>query len=223
MPDPFDVIPFGVCALIPFPHQVRVFLRCHVNSLTVAQYPDVTGSLGWASGVVPSSHIHLRLLPHHSPAFRTHPQRLIPASYRQLDHLLRDLHSATSQLRSRASSLSGLPRWQDEFPTNYPSRTAAAWSVHRVFAFFIRRRQRFVRRYGAAGCVEENWSNLSLEDTSSLSHPLGKDMSDAVLVGLEFDLTSTELFRYTSASMEGVHSLLLFIMYAYGSDGTLTG
>jgi hypothetical protein len=133
-----------------------------------------------------------------------------------------DLHSATSQLRSRASSLSCLPRWQDEFPTNYPSRTAAAWSIHRV-CIFICRRRRFVRRYGVAGCVEENWSNLSLEETSAPSPPLDKDMSGAVLVGIEFDLTSTELFPHTSASMEGVHSPPSSIMDAYASDGTLTG
>lgn len=74
-----------------------------------------------------------------------------------------------------------------------------------MFAFFICGRQCLVRHCGTAGCVEENWSNLSLDETSALSLPLDKDMSDAVLVGLEFDLTSTELFHHTSASIEGVH------------------
>lgn len=76
---------------------------------------------------------------------------------------------------------------------------------------------------GVVGCVEENWSNLSLEETSTPSLPLDKDMNDTVLVGLELDLTSTEPFHHTSASGEGVQLPPSPIMYAYASDGTLAG
>ncbi|KAG1781791.1 hypothetical protein EV702DRAFT_607434 [Suillus placidus] len=76
---------------------------------------------------------------------------------------------------------------------------------------------------GVVGCVEENWSNLSLEETSMPSLPLDKDMNDTILVGLELDLTSTEPFHHTSASGEGVQLPPSPIMYAYASDGTLAG
>ncbi|KAG1750246.1 hypothetical protein EDB19DRAFT_2022507 [Suillus lakei] len=76
---------------------------------------------------------------------------------------------------------------------------------------------------GVVGCVEENWSNLSLEETSTPSLPLDKDMNDTVLVGLELDLTSTEPFHHTSASGEGVRLPPSPIMYAYASDGTVAG
>ena len=76
---------------------------------------------------------------------------------------------------------------------------------------------------GALGCVEDNWSNLSLEETSTPSLPLDKDMNDTVLIGLELDLTSTEPFHHTSASGEGVKLPPSPVMYAYVSDGTIAG
>ncbi|KAG1770802.1 hypothetical protein EV702DRAFT_1202275 [Suillus placidus] len=122
-----------------------------------------------------------------------------------------DLRSAISQLRSRASSLSCLPRWQDEFRAR-PVILLCVLPLPDCG---------HLEHSSVAGCVEENWSNLSLEEMSALSLPLDKDVSDAVLVGLEFDLTSTELFHHTSASMEGVHSPPSSIMHAYASDGTI--
>ncbi|KAG2153961.1 hypothetical protein DEU56DRAFT_430221 [Suillus clintonianus] len=76
---------------------------------------------------------------------------------------------------------------------------------------------------GVVGCVGESWSNLSLEETSTPSLPLDKDMNDTVLVGLELDLTSSEPFHHTSASGEGVQLPPSPVMYAYASDGTVAG
>lgn len=76
---------------------------------------------------------------------------------------------------------------------------------------------------GALGSVGDNWSNLSLEETSTPSLPLDKDMNDTVLIGLDLDLTSTETFHHTSASGEGVKLPPSPVMYAYVSDGTIAG
>ncbi|CCM04682.1 uncharacterized protein FIBRA_06868 [Fibroporia radiculosa] len=73
------------------------------------------------------------------------------------------------------------------------------------------------------GSPLETWCNLSLEETSTPTVPLDKDMNDTVLLALDVDLTSTKPFRLTQASGEEVDVPPPPILYAYASDGTLTG
>lgn len=70
---------------------------------------------------------------------------------------------------------------------------------------------------------DDSWHNFSLEETSTPSLPLDKDMNDTVLMALELDLTSTETHHHTSASGETFELPPPPIMYAYASDGTLLG
>ncbi|PIL29894.1 transporter [Ganoderma sinense ZZ0214-1] len=69
----------------------------------------------------------------------------------------------------------------------------------------------------------ESWYNLALEEDSTPSVPLDKDLNETVLLGLELDVTDTETFRYTGVSGEVVDVPAPPIMYLYASDGTLTG
>jgi nucleoporin NUP159 len=69
---------------------------------------------------------------------------------------------------------------------------------------------------------DESWYNFSLEETSTPSLPLDKDMNDTVLIALELDLTSTESYQHT-ATGEMSELPPPPIMYAYVSDGTLLG
>ena len=69
---------------------------------------------------------------------------------------------------------------------------------------------------------DDGWYNISLEETSTPSLPLDKDMNDTVLIGLELDLTSTESYRHTGTG-EASELPPPPIMYAYASDGTLLG
>ncbi|KAH7919373.1 hypothetical protein BV22DRAFT_1075323 [Leucogyrophana mollusca] len=69
----------------------------------------------------------------------------------------------------------------------------------------------------------ETWCNLSLEETSTPSLPLDKDMNDTILIGLELDLTNTSPFHHTTASGEGLDLPPPPILYAYASDGTIIG
>ncbi|KIM84780.1 hypothetical protein PILCRDRAFT_817577 [Piloderma croceum F 1598] len=69
---------------------------------------------------------------------------------------------------------------------------------------------------------DDGWYNLSLEETSTPSLPLDKDMNDTVLIALELDLTSTETYRHIGTG-EASELPPPPIMYAYASDGTLLG
>lgn len=76
---------------------------------------------------------------------------------------------------------------------------------------------------GVIGSLSDDvWYNFSLEETSTPSLPLDKDMNDTVLIALELDLTSTESYRHTGTG-EAIDLPPPPIMYAYVSDGTLLG
>ncbi|KAI0784456.1 hypothetical protein C8Q75DRAFT_736064 [Abortiporus biennis] len=81
---------------------------------------------------------------------------------------------------------------------------------------------------GLVGCTldssnHESWVNFSLEETSTPTVPLDKDSNDTVLLGLTLDLTETESYNHKTASGEDSVLPPPPIMYAYASDGTLTG
>ncbi|OBZ72331.1 hypothetical protein A0H81_07501 [Grifola frondosa] len=69
----------------------------------------------------------------------------------------------------------------------------------------------------------QTWYNLDLEETSTPSVPLDKEMFDTVLLGLALDLTASESVSYTAPSGEEVDVPPPPIMYAYSNDGTLSG
>jgi nucleoporin NUP159 len=69
----------------------------------------------------------------------------------------------------------------------------------------------------------EEWRNLSLDETTQPTMPLDKNTADTVLVGLELDLTSTEPVSHTDASGAETDAHISPIMYAYASDGTVLG
>ncbi|KAF7967280.1 hypothetical protein HWV62_34989 [Athelia sp. TMB] len=70
--------------------------------------------------------------------------------------------------------------------------------------------------------AEDAWYNYSLEETSTPSLPLDKDMNDTILVALELDLTSTESYQHASGG-DKVDLPAPPVMYAYASDGTVLG
>lgn len=72
------------------------------------------------------------------------------------------------------------------------------------------------------GAGEDMWYNFSLEETSTPSLPLDKDMNDTVLVALELDLTSAEPYHH-AGSGEPSELPPPPILYAYASDGTVLG
>ena len=77
---------------------------------------------------------------------------------------------------------------------------------------------------GVIGAIgEDSWYNFSLEETSTPSLPLDKDMNDTVLVSLDMDLTLNETYHYTGPSGEESQLPPPPIMYAYASDGTILG
>ncbi|KAJ3556615.1 hypothetical protein NM688_g1925 [Phlebia brevispora] len=80
---------------------------------------------------------------------------------------------------------------------------------------------------GLIGCTAEQsqeiWCNYSLEENSTPSLPLDKDMNDTVLLGLILDLTGTETYDHTTVSGEVVTLPPPPVMYAYVSDGTILG
>ena len=69
----------------------------------------------------------------------------------------------------------------------------------------------------------ESWHNLSLEETSTPSLPLDKDLNDTVLLGMDVDLTSSESYHHSTASGEALELPAHPIMFAYASDGTILG
>ncbi|KAI0951464.1 hypothetical protein AcW1_008503 [Taiwanofungus camphoratus] len=71
--------------------------------------------------------------------------------------------------------------------------------------------------------LHETWYNLSLEETSTPTVPLDRDMNDTVLLALELDLTAKETYHYTSASGEESDVPPPPVLYAYASDGTVVG
>ena len=80
---------------------------------------------------------------------------------------------------------------------------------------------------GLLGCTETNgkdsWANFTLEETSTPSMPLDKEMMDTIIVGLALDLTGTESFTHKNAAGEDVVLPPPPIMLAYASDGTVIG
>ncbi len=81
---------------------------------------------------------------------------------------------------------------------------------------------------GLIGCTtdasgQEVWTNFSLEETSTPTVPLDKDMNDTVLLGLDLDLTGTETYNHKTASGEDAVLPPPPVMYAYASDGTIVG
>ena len=77
---------------------------------------------------------------------------------------------------------------------------------------------------GVIGAIgEDSWHVFSLEETSTPSLPLDKDMNDTVLVSLDMDLTFDETYHHTGPSGEASQLPPPPIMYAYASDGTVLG
>ena len=83
---------------------------------------------------------------------------------------------------------------------------------------------------GLLGCTadpsgphSESWTNFSLEETSTPTVPLDRDMNDTVLLGLSLDLTGTQTYNHKTASGEDSELPPPPVMYAYASDGTLVG
>ncbi|KAH7884575.1 hypothetical protein F5I97DRAFT_1473825 [Phlebopus sp. FC_14] len=74
-----------------------------------------------------------------------------------------------------------------------------------------------------ADSTAESWHNLSLEETSTPGLPLDKDQNDTVMLGLDLDLTNASIYRYSTPSGESLELPSAPIMYAYASDGTITG
>ena len=69
----------------------------------------------------------------------------------------------------------------------------------------------------------EHWHNFTLEETSTPSLPLDKEQNDTILLGMDVDLTSTELYHHSTASGEALDLPAHPIMYVYASDGTILG
>lgn len=81
---------------------------------------------------------------------------------------------------------------------------------------------------GLVGCTtnasgQEAWTNLSLEETSTPSMPLDKDMNETVILGMGLDLTGSEDFTHKTASGEDAILPPPPAMYVYASDGTVIG
>ena len=70
--------------------------------------------------------------------------------------------------------------------------------------------------------TKDMWVNFSLEETSTPSIPLGEDLMDTALLGLEIDLTSSKSIRMSEQPDDGTPDLPPSpILYAYVSDGTI--
>ncbi|KZT70881.1 hypothetical protein DAEQUDRAFT_171504 [Daedalea quercina L-15889] len=102
-----------------------------------------------------------------------------------------------------------------------------SWDSARILLFVGDSASSDIGVLGAIGAIgtplHAHWTNLSLEETSQPTVPLDKDMNDTVLVGLEVDLTNQEPYRYTGPSGEETDVPPPPVLYAYASDGTLTG
>ncbi|OCH90355.1 hypothetical protein OBBRIDRAFT_755181 [Obba rivulosa] len=76
---------------------------------------------------------------------------------------------------------------------------------------------------GSLADSQDAWHNFSLEETSTPTVPLDKDMNDTILFGLALDLTATDKFHFTQPSGEESDLPPPPVMYAYASDGTVVG
>ncbi|KAA1467361.1 hypothetical protein DENSPDRAFT_238123 [Dentipellis sp. KUC8613] len=81
---------------------------------------------------------------------------------------------------------------------------------------------------GVIGCVatspgEEKWQRLSLDESATPTMPLDAESNETTMIGFELDLKNTQPFTHMTASGETVDVPPPPIMYAFASDGTLTG
>ncbi|EIN05033.1 hypothetical protein PUNSTDRAFT_138214 [Punctularia strigosozonata HHB-11173 SS5] len=77
---------------------------------------------------------------------------------------------------------------------------------------------------GSIACLDnDEWYNLSLEDTAKPTMPLDWEMKDTIVAGLELDFSCTE--PYSHVGVDGASTDLppTPILYAYANDGTVLG